>query len=152
MLEWLTAPNLSMSMITLVSLLVNAVTIFRWVTESREKSRLNDQAFHMVMGLAHASTKRANMIVKRINALQDQGKSNEESMIFLENMYSDTKSTIESLLAAAKALKPDNAANLPFDGDALLNLSRIENRNLDLKAAELENKIKDLKSEILPKT
>lgn len=117
------------------------MTIYQWITENKEKKKLNDQAFHMIMGLALANTRRGSMIVNRIKALQEQGKQNEESMIFLENMYADSKSNIESLLASAKALKPDEADKLPFDGDALLNKSRFENSNLMIRIRELEEKL-----------
>jgi hypothetical protein len=136
-------PTFSISVITLISLLVNAVTIYRWITEYKIKKKQNDQAFHMIMGLALANTRRGSMIVNRMNALKEQGKQNDESMIFLENMYADSKSNIESLLASAKALKPESADHLPYDGDALLNKSRIESTNLMVKVKELEDKLSE---------
>ena len=142
-MSWFTDPTFSISLITLISLLVNAVTIYRWIIESKVKKEQNDQAFHMIMGLALANTRRGSMIVNRIRVLQEQGKQNEESMIFLENMYADSKSNIESLLASAKALKPDSADKLPFDGDALLSKSRMENTNLMVRIKELEDKLSE---------
>ncbi|MFH0787709.1 MAG: hypothetical protein V2B13_08840 [Pseudomonadota bacterium] len=143
MVDLITAPSLSLSVITLLSLLINAVTIYRWISEKKDQNRINDQAFHMVMGLALANIKRGSMIVNRIKALTEQGKQNEEAMIFLENMYADNKSNIEYLLAAAKALKPEEAQKLPYDGDALLNRSIIENANLTIQANEAKMKQKE---------
>ena len=87
MIEWITEPRLSLSLITLLSLLVNAITIYRWISEKKEKNRINEQACHMIRGLALANTRRGAMIINRIQALKSQGKQNEEAMIFLENMY-----------------------------------------------------------------
>lgn len=137
----ITDPVLAISLITLISLLVNAVTIYRWISESRKQTRINDQAFEMIRGLALGSTRRCNMIVQRIRSLEQRGKTDEEAMIFLENMYADAKSNIESLLATAKALRPDQANKLPFDGDALLAQSIIENLELQLKRKQLEEKL-----------
>lgn len=147
MFEWLTKPSISLSLITLISLLVNAVTIYRWVSEHRKRAKVNDQAFQMVRGLALANTRRSNVIVTRIRSLESQGKQDEEAMIFLENMYSDAKSNIESLLAAAKALKPEEANKLPYDGDSLLNQSMIESYTLQIKQHELQDKLSALQKD-----
>ena len=61
------------------------------------------------------------------------GKTDDEAMIFLENMYGDARSNIDSLLATAKALKPEEAKKLPFDGDALGVQSIIEAEELRSK-------------------
>src|SRR5688572_19616005 len=113
-MEWLVSENMTLSILTLVSLLINAVTIYKWVSEALNQTKINDQAFEMIRGLALASTKRANMIVRRIDAQAAKGVPDQEAMIFLENMYADAKSNIESLLATAKALRPDKADSLPF--------------------------------------
>jgi rubrerythrin len=141
LVKWITEPTLSLSFITLLSLLVNAVTIYRWISGSKKQNRVNDQAFHMIRGLALASTRRSAMIVNRIRALEKEGKQNEEAMIFLENMYSDTQSTIETLLAASKALKPEEAKNLPFDGESLFSQSVIESTTLKIQQQELLDKM-----------
>ena len=133
--------TISISLLALISLLVNAVTIYRWIMDYRTREKINDQAFHMIRGLALANTRRANMTVRRIQTLEQENKLNEESMIFLENIYSDAKSNIETLLATAKALKPSEAAKLPYDGDALLSESIINNCELQLKQRELEKKL-----------
>lgn len=140
-MEAITDPVLKISLISLISLLVNAVTIYRWISESRKQTRINDQAFEMIRGLALGNTRRCNMIVQRIRSLEQRGKTDEDAMIFLENMYADAKSNIESLLATAKALRPGQANKLPFDGDALLTQSMIENLELQLKRKQLEEKL-----------
>ena len=111
---------------------------------------MNDQAFQMIKGLALASTRRCNVVVGRINSLRDQGKQDDEAMIFLENMYSDAKSNIESLLAAAKALRPEEVKNLPYDGDALLTQSMIENYELQIRQQELAKKLNELQPGAAP--
>lgn len=115
-------PN-TLALITLVSLVVNAVTIYRWVSDYLNREALNDQAFHMLYGLAKSVSKRVSMIVKRTNLLKEQERENEESMIFLENMWGDSMSTIDNLLAAAKALKPRKAAELPYDATDMLQIA-----------------------------
>ena len=142
---------ITLSSITLISLLVNAVTIYRWFMEHKNREKVNDQAFHMIRGLALANTRRANMTVRRIQTLEAEGKLNEESMIFLENIYSDAKSNIETLLATAKALKPGEAGKLPFDGDALLTESIINNYELQIKQQELQSKLGITDNEIQTK-
>ena len=72
------------------------------------------------MRLANANTQRTTMIVRRIKALKQQGKDNDQVMLLLENMYADSKSNIETLLSTAKALKPDQAQRLPYNSDMLL--------------------------------
>jgi len=139
MMEWIIQPSISISIITLISLVVNAVTIYRWVSERSREAKINDQAFHMVRGLALANTKRVSVIVKRIQSLESQGKQDTDGMIFLENMWSDSKSNIESLLAAAKALKPGESNKLPYDGDSLLTQSMIENHKLEIEQKKLAN-------------
>jgi len=139
--------NLSISLVTLISLMVNGVTIYQWISRKNEIDEKNNQAYEMIRGLALASTRRGAMINRRLKILQDEGKINEESMIFLENMYADTTSNIESLLAAAKALNPKNAKNLPFDGNALLGESIVANYENQIKQQELVNKVRDLSSD-----
>lgn len=141
MIESLTSASISLSVITLVSLLINAITIYRWITDYLNKEKVNDQAFHMIRGLALANTRRVNMTVRRIQALEKENKLNEEVMIFLENIYSDAKSNIETLLATAKALKPSEAGSLSFDGDSLLTQSIIENLQLQVKQQELQQQL-----------
>ena len=143
-MEWLISENMTLSILTLVSLLVNAVTIYKWVSEALKQTKINDQAFEMIRGLALASTRRANMIVRRIDAQEAKGVPDQEAMIFLENMYADAKSNIESLLATAKALRPDKADSLPFDGDALLAQSILENQKLQIMQQENAAKLKKL--------
>ena len=65
-MSFLEDPTISISIITLISLIVNAVTIYRWIIEHKVKKKQNDQAFHMIMGLALANTRRGSMIVNRI--------------------------------------------------------------------------------------
>ncbi|MCG7895321.1 MAG: hypothetical protein JAZ12_12790 [Candidatus Thiodiazotropha taylori] len=118
--------EVTLSVITIISLVVNAVTIYRWIADYLHRETLNDQAFHMLTGLAKSMSKRVSMIVKRINMLQEQNKENDDSMIFLENMWGDSMATIDNLLATAKALKPSSAKDLPYDASDLL---RINSKN-----------------------
>ena len=143
-MDWFISNNLTLSLLTLISLLVNAITIYRWISEWLKQTKINDQAFEMIRGLALAGTRRVNMVVRRISALETKETPDKEAIIFLENMYADAKSNIESLLATAKALRPDKADSLPFDGDALLNQSVIENQKLDIQRKENELKIRNL--------
>jgi hypothetical protein len=121
--------EITLSVVTIISLVVNAVTIYRWVADYLHRESLNDQAYHMLTGLAKSISKRVSMIVKRINILQEQNKNNDDSMIFLENMWGDSMATIDNLLAAAKALKPSSAKELPYDASDLLRInSEISNK------------------------
>jgi len=146
MIEWLISDSLSLSFITLISLLVNAVTIYKWVSDNKDKSIMNNQAYEMVRGLALANSKRANMIVTRINALKEQSKDHEEAMIFLENTYSDAQSNIEALLATAKALKPEKTKELPYDSQSLLGESMVESDKHRLQQEELAVKIQNVRN------
>jgi hypothetical protein len=120
--------DITISIITLVSLVINAITIYKWVSDYLRREQLNDQAFHMLVGLAQSVSKRVSMIVKRTNILNEQDKPNVESMIFLENMWADSMSTIDNLLAAAKALKPTSVNTLPKDSTDLLKMNALNNR------------------------
>ena len=115
--------GITLSLLTLISLGVNVLTIYRWVLDYKNKETLNDQAFHMLIGLANSVSKKVGMIVRRIDILKEQDRENDESMIFLENMWSDSMSTADNLLAAAKALKPRLASTLPHDSNDLLQVS-----------------------------
>ena len=68
------------------------------------------------------------MIVKRTNILSEQNNPNIESMIFLENMWADSMSTIDNLLSSAKALKPKSAGILPRDSSDLLKMNAMNTR------------------------
>lgn len=120
--------EITISIITLVSLVINAITIYKWVSDYLRREQLNDQAFHMLVGLAQSVSKRVSMIVKRTNILNEQDQPNIESMIFLENMWADSMSTIDNLLAAAKALKPKSVNSLPKDAADLLKMNALNNR------------------------
>jgi len=122
--------EITISIITLVSLAINAITIYKWISDYSRREELNDQAFHMLIGLAQSVSKRVSMIVKRTNILNEEEKPNTESMIFLENMWADSMSTIDNLLAAAKALKPKTANSLPKDSTDLLKMNAMNNRDL----------------------
>jgi hypothetical protein len=113
----------TISVVTIISLIVNAITIYRWIADYLHKESLNDQAFHMLMGLAHSLTKRVSMIVRRMDILKSQDRINDESMIFLENMWADSMAATDNLLAAAKALKPRMAKSLPYSADELLKIA-----------------------------
>ncbi len=141
MMDFLTTSNISLSLITLISLLVNAVTIFRWISGSRNEKNINEQSFHMVMGLAFANSKKSNMISSRMITLKKDGKENHEVMLILENMYADSISNIESLLATAKALKPLLAKELPYDGQSLLARSLGESKIEQFNQQLAENKL-----------
>lgn len=141
MIDFLTAESMTLSVITLISLVINGVTIYRWIADYRDRERINDQSFHMIRGLALASTRRANMTVRRIQALEKTEQPNEQAITALQDIYADAKSNIETLLAIAKALKPNEAGRLPYDGDALLTQSIIENQQLQLKQQELAQRL-----------
>ena len=130
--------------ITLVSLLVNAVTIYKWMTDSRARKKSNDQAFHMVMGLALANTRRGGMVVNQIQSFQSQANRDDGSLMLLQNMYADTNANVETLLAAAKALKPEEAGRLPYDGNALLGESMVANYENQIKQKELSKKLTEM--------
>lgn len=131
MIEELNSNNLSISLITLISLIVNAVTIYHWVSQNKQIKNLNKQSFHLLLGLAHSANKRSTMIVQRINSLKEQGRTSEESMIFLENMWADTRATADNLLAAAKALAPEKSDPLPYDSDDLMAVAATQARKND---------------------
>ena len=133
--------SLPIDLITLISLLVNAVTIYKWIVDKEDRKKTNEQAFHMVRGLALANTRRGGMIVNQIQALQAQDQPNGPMMMLLQNMYSDTNANIESLLAAAKALKPEEADKLPYDGNALLSESMVANADNQIKIRDLNRKL-----------
>jgi len=120
MLELLNGENISISFITLLSLVVNAVTIYHWFSQAKKEKNHNKQAFHLLMGLAHSANKRSSMIVRRIDLLKADNRSNDDSMIFLENMWAESRATSDNLLAAAKALSTDNSDKLPYDSDELM--------------------------------
>lgn len=120
MIETLNAENISVSLITLLSLIVNAVTIYHWISQKKREKSQNKQAFHLLMGLAHSTNKRTSMIVQRIKSLKEEGRVNDDSMIFLENMWSESRATADNLLAAAKALSSEDAESLPYDSDELM--------------------------------
>lgn len=150
LVELFTEPMITLSVLTVVSLLVNAVTIYRWVTDYKNREKLNDQAFHMIRGLALSHVRRGTMVVRRIRALEQEQKLNSEAMVFLENIYSDSKSSVETLLATAKALKPREAQQLPFDGDALLQQSMLESAQLQLREQEIRAKLNNPDPSRLP--
>ena len=58
-------------------------------------------------------------------------------MVLLQNMYSDTNANIETLLAAAKALKPEEASKLTYDGNVLLTESMVANAEIRLKIRKI---------------
>ncbi|WP_139169632.1 hypothetical protein [Microbulbifer yueqingensis] len=120
MVEILNANNVSLSLITLLSLVVNAVTIYHWISQEKREKSQNKQAFHLLMGLAHSTNKRSSMIVRRIESLKEEGRVNDDSMIFLENMWSESRATADNLLAAAKALSSEDSESLPYDSDELM--------------------------------
>lgn len=130
--------EITLSVVTIISLGINAVTIYRWINDYFRREALNDQAFHMLNGLAKSISTRVSMIVKRIKILQEQDKENDESMIFLENMWADSMATIDNLLAAAKALKPKCAKDLPYNSSELLRINA-ENSNQTEHAVNVKN-------------
>lgn len=115
--------EITIGLITLISLGINVVTIYRWVSDYLKREAQNDQAHHMLIGLANSVAKRVSMIVKRMDSLELQKRSNDETMILLENMWADSMSTIDNLLASAKALKPKAANRLPHDAGELLKVN-----------------------------
>lgn len=124
MTESLPSGAITIGVITLISLAINIVTIYRWIADYLQRESRNDQAFHMIMGLANSVTKRTGMVVRRINIMKEQGRDNEESMILLENAWSDSMATADNLLAAAKALKPKLAPKLPYNAEDLFKRSQ----------------------------
>lgn len=135
MTESLPSGAITVGVITLISLAINIVTIYRWVADYLQRESRNDQAFHMIMGLANSVTKRTGMVVRRINIMKEQGRDNEESMILLENAWSDSMATADNLLAAAKALKPKMAPTLPYNAEDLFKRSQKvmqENQSADV--------------------
>ncbi len=140
-MDLLTSNSISLSLLTIISLIVNGITIYKWFSDRKKQDNINNQAYEMLRGLALGNTRRVNMIVKRIDILKKQESENEEFMIFLENMWGESKSNIENLLAATKALKPSKAKDLPYDGDALLNQSIFESNKITLRRLEQETKL-----------
>ena len=122
-------PMITISLVTIISLGVNVLTIYRWVADHLNKEAQNDQAFHMLLGLANSVAKRVSMIVKRTNIMNAKNTESEEMMILLENMWADQMSTIDNLLAAAKALKPKSAHELPHDAGELLSIRAARTRD-----------------------
>ena len=39
----------TLGVITLISLIINAVTIYRWVADYLNREALNDQAYHLIL-------------------------------------------------------------------------------------------------------
>ncbi|MGJ8689990.1 MAG: hypothetical protein ACSHXZ_10755 [Gammaproteobacteria bacterium] len=121
--EIVNSGGITLSLLTLLSLGINVLTIYRWIADHLNKESQNDQAFHMLIGLANSVNKRTLMIAQRMKALKSQDRGNADGMVFLENMWSDQMSTVDNLLASAKALKPKEASKLPYDSLELLKIS-----------------------------
>lgn len=139
--DFFTSPFLSFSIITFISLLVNAITIYKLWSDKHDHDRINDQAFQMIRGLALGACQRGRMFVERMTQLRAQNDNDNEKMMFLENSYADSNCMVENLLATAKALKSDQVDTLPYDGDCLAAEVTLQSLKIRLEQKKLREQL-----------